>query len=199
MNRVREHLRAAAGPAGLGVLFAGLAAATWRTWPDVLVDFGRELYLPWQVAAGRILYVDLAHYFGPLSVYWHALLFRIWGPSYTVLVVSNLAVLLVLLGALHQLLVEAASRAAAVTAGAAVLAMFAFSEYLLTGNYNYASPYAHEASHGMALAVVLMLLLHRARLRPRPGLLLAAGGVLGLLRPGLSMNVSVATRAGVDP
>jgi len=65
-----------AGPIVIAVAGVAMLAHTWRTWPDPLVDFGRELYLAWQVSMGRTLYVDVAHFNGPLSVYLNALVFR---------------------------------------------------------------------------------------------------------------------------
>ena len=63
---------------------------TWQTWPDVLIDFGVQLYVPWRLSAGEVLYRDIAHYTGPLSVYYHAIFFRIFGPSLRVLEYSEL-------------------------------------------------------------------------------------------------------------
>src|SRR5262245_62458868 len=40
---------------------------TWQTWADVTVDFGRELYVPWQLTEGKILYRDIAYFGGPLA------------------------------------------------------------------------------------------------------------------------------------
>jgi hypothetical protein len=53
----------------IAIILAGLAMLcwTWRTWPDVLIDFGRELYVPWRLAAGQVLYTDIAYFNGPLS------------------------------------------------------------------------------------------------------------------------------------
>jgi hypothetical protein len=51
---------------------AALLAWTWRKWPDILVDFGRELYIPWQLVSGKVLYVDIAYFNGPLSPYLNA-------------------------------------------------------------------------------------------------------------------------------
>lgn len=68
------------------LLYAALAAlmlhATWLTWPDAFIDFSRELYIPWRVSRGDVLYRDLAYYFGPVSVYINAVLFALLGsPS----------------------------------------------------------------------------------------------------------------------
>ena len=62
----RRHLVAAA----LLVLLAlAMLWWTWGRWPDVLVDFGRELYVPWRLASGDVLYRDVAYLNGPLSAY----------------------------------------------------------------------------------------------------------------------------------
>src|SRR5271168_3214365 len=78
----------------IGAVFATLAVKTWRKWPDLIIDFGAQLYMPWQISTGAVLYRDV-HYLagGPLSQYYHALLFKIFGASFLTLVMSNLAVL----------------------------------------------------------------------------------------------------------
>jgi hypothetical protein len=40
---------------------------TWQTWADVTIDFGRELYVPWQMTEGKVLYRDIAYFNGPFS------------------------------------------------------------------------------------------------------------------------------------
>jgi hypothetical protein len=37
--------------AGLTVFFLD---TSWRRWPDPLIDFGRELYIPWRLAHGAV-------------------------------------------------------------------------------------------------------------------------------------------------
>jgi len=72
----------------IGAVFAMLAFKTWRRWPDLVIDFGAQLYMPWQISTGAMLYRDV-HYLagGPLSQYYHALLFKIFGVSFLTLVV----------------------------------------------------------------------------------------------------------------
>jgi hypothetical protein len=41
-----------------------LAWLSWGQWCDPLIDFGVQLYLPWRVAEGEILYRDLDYYPG---------------------------------------------------------------------------------------------------------------------------------------
>src|SRR4030042_4421562 len=88
-----KWLSAAAGPALLVFAFIALAQWTWRKWPDPLIDFGKELYVAWQLSQGQVLYRDLAHLFGPFSQYLNAAAFRLCGVSLTTLIVLNLLIL----------------------------------------------------------------------------------------------------------
>src|ERR1700678_1848435 len=92
---------------GLGALVVALCLAiltmqTWRKWGDMLVDFGVQLYLPWKLSTGAVLYRDVAYLTGgPLSQYYHAWLFRIFGVSLLPIVVSNLVMLVLLVAAIY--------------------------------------------------------------------------------------------------
>ncbi len=55
----------------LGGLAAVLLAVSWRKWPDPLIDFGRELYLPWRISQGAVFGRDVESLYGPLSAYGH--------------------------------------------------------------------------------------------------------------------------------
>src|SRR6185369_16196264 len=79
------------GPMAIAFAFLTVTALTWRKWPDVLTDFGAQLYLPWQLSMGRVLYLEVPYLTGgPLSQYYHALLFKLFGVSLLTLVISNL-------------------------------------------------------------------------------------------------------------
>src|SRR5262245_36351681 len=80
------------GLAVLGILALFFLVTSWRKWPDPLIDFGRELYLPWRLANGAVLYRDVDDFYGPLSQYLNAVLFRCFGTGLMVLVTANLVV-----------------------------------------------------------------------------------------------------------
>ena len=61
-------------------------------WMEPLVDFGRELYVPWQLTQGKVLFRDIAYLDGPLSPYVNALWFSLLPVSIRTLEVANLAV-----------------------------------------------------------------------------------------------------------
>src|ERR1700704_2654176 len=106
------------------VTFVALASWSWRKWADPLVDFGRELYVPWQLANDKVLYRDIAHLFGPFSQYLNALWLRLFGVSLTTLVVSNLAILAATVTGIHYLFATSCGPSAATAASMVVLLLF---------------------------------------------------------------------------
>ncbi len=148
-----------ASPAILVTTFVALIAWSWRKWPDALVDFGRELYVPWQLAAGQTLYADIAYFNGPLSPWLNSLFFRSFGVSLMTLVGANLVVL-VAIGAMLYFLLRQVAGLLATTVGTLVfLTVFAFGQYMPQGNYNFVTPYSHEMTHGTALSLAALVLL----------------------------------------
>jgi len=158
-----------------------MLAWTWRTWPDPLVDYGREAYHAWQVTRGKTLYVDLAHFSGPLSVYVNALFLRIFGTSILTLALTNAVLTGGCVAMLYSLLVRVADRLAATLAGVTFVAIFAFGRFVPLGNYNWLCPYAYELPHGVMLAVAGFWFLDRYHRTRRLGWLTATGAALGLV------------------
>jgi hypothetical protein len=172
--------RAAAGPLFLVAVGAAMLAWTWRGWSDPLVDFGRELYVPWRLSEGDGLYTDVAWFNGPLSQYGNAMLFRVFGPGLMVLAMGNAIVLGVTVGALYRLVADAADRATATLSGVIFLLVFGFGQYVGIANYNWITPYSHELTHGVALALVALVALGRWSRTGSRRALLAGGFALGL-------------------
>lgn len=162
--------------------FAAMLAFSWGKWPDVLVDFGHELYGPWQLSQGKALVRDIAWgASGPLSPYWNALLFLVFGPSLLVLVACNAAVLALFTALLYATFRSLADRFSATVACLVFLAVFAFGQYVGIGNYNFITPYSHGATHGVALSVLCLFLLYRHFRDGRSRDLVLAGACYGLV------------------
>ncbi len=192
--------RARAIPAAAGLAIGGAAAwmlaVSWGRWPDGQVDFGRELYLPWRLSQGDVLYRDVVSSFGPLSPYLNASWFELFGVGLFTLVWCNLALLFVLLLVLRALLRAVGSPLSATAALLVFVLLFAFSQYLETGNYNYVTPYSHELVHGTLLALLALGSLGRFFVRPRWTWLGASGLFLGLafltkIEPWLAATLAV--------
>lgn len=143
-------------PLTLGMLFVALAARSWGTWADPLIDFGRELYVPWRMAEGEVLYQDLAYFNGPFSPALNSAWFMLFGSHLRTLELANLALLAVTTGLVFHLMRRASRMGTASVATAAFLALFAFAQYTRTRNYNYVCPYSHEMTHGLLLGLAAM-------------------------------------------
>lgn len=155
--------------------------ATWLTWPDDLIDFSRELYLPWRVSCGDVLYRDLAYDFGPLSVYTNAALFALLGrPSIHALFALNFAFWTATLLALRAILRRLAHPAVAALAVCAFILLFSFNRYTGVGNENYLSPYSHELPRGFLLAILSLLSLDSGLKKSSWKLSCLSGFLLGL-------------------
>ena len=186
------------GWAGLAGLAAFYVATSWRKWPDSLVDFGRELYVPWRLANGAVLYRDVDDYYGPLSQYINAGLFRLFGPGLMVLVAANLLVFIAITVAIYLLFRRAWGAGAAWASTAIFIAVFGFSQFAVMGNFNYATPYAHEATHGFLACLLLVVVLVRWIEKATPWRSFVAGGLLGLtavLKPEIMLAAGLVTGA----
>lgn len=152
-----EWIKIWAGPSLIVMVFALMVFWSWRKWPDLLIDFGQQLYIPWQLASGKLLYKDIVILHGPLSQYFNAFWFKLFGPSLTVVILVNLAILACITGIIYTTIHRFADSYTATVVCLVLLSLFGFSQYVEVGNYNYVTPYTHEATHGIALTVAMIL------------------------------------------
>ena len=167
----------------LGGLTVFFLATSWRRWPDALVDFGLQLYTPWRLAQGAVLYRDVsyvANFYGPLSQYINAGIFALFGPGLMILVMANLLIFVIIVSVIYMLCRRAWGPGAAVAATATFIAVFGFSQFIGVGNYNFATPYSHEATHGFLVCLLLVLVLISWVKEATPLHSFLAGFLLGL-------------------
>lgn len=164
----------------IALTFAVLTAWSWRKWPDLLVDFGGELYVPWQLSEGKVLYRDMAWLHGPLSPYLNALWFRLFGVSLTTLICANLSILAGATVLIYATFRTFCGRFASTLTVLVFLFVFAFSQYLWIGNYNFVCPNTHALVHGVVLGIGMIFLLSTYSRSRNIVLLLLAGLCLGL-------------------
>ena len=113
---------------GLAVLAAFLLRVSWRKWNHPLVDFGRELHIPWRLSEGAVLYRDVDDVYGPFSQYFNAGLFRVFGPGLIVLAVANLVIITALVAAAYGVFRRAWGAVGAWTACCLFISLFAFNQ-----------------------------------------------------------------------
>ena len=113
---------------------------SWLRTPDILVDFGRELYVPWQLSEGRFLYKDLVYWNGPVSPYLNALVFLLFGASVHTLLAFNVVIIICITALIFALFISKGDYLTGVLAASAFLTLFAFAQYYRIGSYNFAAP-----------------------------------------------------------
>lgn len=168
-------------PAVLALAGSALLAMSWRRWNHFLIDFGRELYIPWQLIEGKTLFADVSYFNGPLSPYLNALAFRLFGPSLTTLLGVNLTVFVVVVALLYWVLLRLGGRWAALLGGLVFLVVFGLADLTGLGNYNFIAPYSHEMTHGTLLSLGLLAALFGFLERGDRRCLLISGFLLGLI------------------
>jgi hypothetical protein len=164
----------------LAAMAISFASISWGKWPDPLIDFGRELYLPWRISDGAVLFKDEMHLYGPLSPYLNSLFFRIGGVGLTTLVTANAVIYSVILALLYYLVRAGWGRWAALTSCAFFIGVFSFAHLVGIDNYNFLTPYSHEMTHGTLLILCLVLVLRQLVRRLNAISAIASGLLAGL-------------------
>ena len=187
--------------APLVVLSIGLTltALTWNRWVELLVDFGRELYVPWRITQGDVLYRDIAYFSGPLSPHVNALWFWLFGPGVRNVLILNFLVLAAFTWLAYRILRRFVSPAPAVTSCAAFLVLCAFALYATYSSFDLIAPYSHEVSHGLLIAAVGLVLV-RGLAEQKVGRAVGVGVCVGLAlltKPEIALAVGVSLTAGV--
>jgi hypothetical protein len=173
---------------------------SWFDWPDPIVDFGRELYVPWKLSQGQVLYRDIAYFNGPLSPYFNAMVMRVLGVSLRSIVIVNITLLAGLTAIVWWLWSVIASRFAATVACDVLLTVFSFIQLGGIGNYNFVTPYSHEITHGVILSFAAICCVAAYLKKPRGVWLACAGFLLGfifLTKPEVFVAAAIGVGAGV--
>ena len=176
-NKLRKFI----GPSILVLVGSYMLRLSWFKWPDVLIDYGRELYVPWQITQGKVLYADINHLYGPLSHYFNALLFQIFGTGLSTLAYFNIVIVILLTSIIYTLIKSSFGDLIATTAGICFLVIFAVSQYTGYSNYNFICPYSHEITYGIFLFFLALFIFKKYLVEPSLIYTALIGFILGLI------------------
>ncbi|MFH0763226.1 MAG: hypothetical protein V1925_04995 [Candidatus Omnitrophota bacterium] len=126
------------------------------------------MYIPLELASGKLLYRDICYVYGPFPPYFNALLYKIFSPSlYTLLAGGILTTCLAsfLIYKISRLFLNILFSTFAVLT---FLTVFAFGHYVYLGNYNFILPYTYAATGGLLLALSAFYFFSLALLKSRP-------------------------------
>jgi len=134
--------------AGIIAAIGAIAIAqSWMRWLDPIVDTGRDLYIPQQLAHGAKLYRDIAYFYPPLTPYLLAAVTSVVGRSIASYVFIGIVIACATATVIYVLVRRVANDVAAVTAAATFAACSVAGQS--TWGCNYLFPYAHAATLAM--------------------------------------------------
>ncbi|MEW5894408.1 MAG: hypothetical protein AB1650_01435 [Candidatus Omnitrophota bacterium] len=145
----------------LSTAFLFLFILTWQKWGDLIVDTGREMFVPLKLAEGAVLYRDIFYLYGPLSPYFHSFLFNVFGVHLNVLITSGAltaAFTLVLMFKISRFFLNVFL--STVTA-LVFLLVCVFGHYLFLANYNFIIPYSYPAVHALLFSLAAIYFFFR--------------------------------------
>ena len=149
----------------LASCFLFLLKFSWLKWGDLIIDSGREMYVPSQVLAGRLLYRDIFYQYGPFAPYFNALFFKILGVHLRALILSGAiaatgtAILVYKLSKIY--LGSLFSTFSALT----FIFVFAFGQYVPLGNYNFILPFSYAAAYGVLFGLSALYFFYKSAFR----------------------------------
>jgi hypothetical protein len=144
--------------AGLAAIFVLALAQSWARWLEPIIDTGRDLYIPEQLAYGAKLYRDIRYQYPPLAPYLLAAITRVIGNSLAAYTAIGIAQSLLAAALLWFI----ARRAAGTVAAFAACAMFVAMNVAgaTTWGANWIFPYSFAATFGMVALLALLAAVH---------------------------------------
>jgi hypothetical protein len=148
----------------LGSLMLSMLHISWEKWGDTIVDTGREVYIPWQLSEGKVLYRDIfVNQYGPLSVYINALLFLVFGVRLMTLSLFNILLTIGFALYFYRIFLKESGIFIATVNVFIFLALFAFSDITGLGIFNFVSPYSYAVTYSLALSLGALYFLDKYR------------------------------------
>lgn len=130
-------------------------ALFWLKQANILVDVGREFYLPSQMNKGLVLYKDILNVYSPLSYQLNAFLYKIFGESISNL--YNFAILntCVIIFGVYALAREFLDKNYSLLISVSMIALYVIT----AGSFNYCFPYTFSAPYAISSFLFSVLFL----------------------------------------
>ena len=134
--------------------FFFLLSQTWLKWGSLVIDTGRELWLPGELLKGKVLYKDIVSFYGFLPPYLIAGLYKIFGISINTLVYTGIALTLIVSFTIYRIARFFLDQGFSTLLVVNFLFVFAFGNYNTSGIFNYILPYTFASTFFMASTVL---------------------------------------------
>jgi len=126
--------------------FCFLLCQTWFRWGDLIIDTGRELWLPAELLKGKILYKDIVSFHGLLPPYLIAGLYKLFGVSVNTLIYTGIAITLIVSFTVYRIARFFLDQAFSTLIVLNFLFVCAFGCYIRCAIFNFILPYAFAST-----------------------------------------------------
>jgi len=123
-----------------------LLSQTWFRWGNLIIDTGRELWLPGELLKGKILYKDIVSFYGFLPSYLIAGLYKIFGISINTLVYTGIALTLIVSFTVYRIARFFLDQGFSTLLVVNFLFVFAFGCYTSSAIFNFILPYSFAST-----------------------------------------------------
>ena len=172
------------------VVLCGVLAiwAGWDRGADPLIDFGRELYVPWRLVEGEALHRDIAWFNGPLGPWVIEAWMRVFGVSLDAVQALNSVVIALTTLLLALILRTIADEFTAWVGSIVFLCAFAVAQQEGVGNFLFLAPYSHGITFGFVAGLGMLCALGRTA---------ESGGKPSVLVAGVCAGLAFLTKAEI--
>lgn len=122
---------------------AFLLYVQWNTWGSLIVDTGRELWIPYQLSQGKALYKDIYYMYGLLPAYPISYLIKLFGVHLYVYILFGAATVLSCTILLHEISCFFTNRGVSTLVALFFLYIYAFRIHPF---FNYILPYSFNST-----------------------------------------------------
>jgi hypothetical protein len=141
-------------------LAATILYLSWNRWLEPIIDLGRDLYVPSELARGKLLYRDILYFYPPTAPYLLAAVVTVIGAGLSQYTFIGISIAALAAAALYLIVRSVVSPAA----GVGVLLMFVLLNLAgaTTWGANWIFPYAHAATLAMTFFLWFVFFLLRS-------------------------------------
>jgi Dolichyl-phosphate-mannose-protein mannosyltransferase len=134
--------------------FFFLLSQTWLRWGNLVIDTGRELWLPAELLKGKILYKDIVSFYGFLPAYLIASFYKLFGVSINTLAYTGIALTLIVSFTVYRIARFFLDQGFSTLLVINFLFVFAFGHYATSGIFNFILPYTFASTFFMAFTAL---------------------------------------------
>lgn len=131
------------------VIIASLAyllSVSWLKWGNLIIDTSRELWVPYKILKGAVLYKDISYSFGFFVPYFVGFLYKFFGVNLYVLVWLGITTTILMSIVMYKICRLFLNE---LTSGLAILTflfVFAFGSYTYSAIFNFILPYSFSST-----------------------------------------------------